>query len=96
MVLNELLTNVVKHAFGGRAGGRVDIAIATEGDAVEVRLSDNGRGGEISPRPGGLGMTIVHLLVERSLGGTVTFGSDQGTRVTIRFPRSDTAEDAAR
>jgi len=39
----EALTNVVKHAYGGAPGGRVELQIASEGDALELVLADHGR-----------------------------------------------------
>ncbi|MFB3820030.1 MAG: sensor histidine kinase [Candidatus Methylomirabilales bacterium] len=96
MVLNELLTNVTKHAFQDRKGGRVDIQIGTAGPDIEIAVADNGTGGQVPTRGRGLGMTIVHLLVERSLGGSVEFESGGGTRARIRFPAPDPPRDARR
>lgn len=96
MVLNELLTNVAKHAFQDGKGGRVDIRIAAQGPDIEIAVADNGAGRQAPVRGRGLGMTIVHLLVERSLGGSVQFESDGGTRARIRFPAPETGKDQPR
>ncbi len=93
MVLNELLTNVAKHAFRDRAAGRVDIAIATDAEAIEIVVTDNGVGRPAEPPRRGLGTTLVHLFVERSLGGSVRFESAGGTRVRIRFPKPEAEGD---
>jgi two-component sensor histidine kinase/HAMP domain-containing protein len=96
MVLNELLTNAAKHAFQDRKGGRVDIRIAVDGPDIEIAVADNGTGRQAPARGRGLGMTIVHLLVERSLGGSVQFDTEGGTRARIRFPAPGAPEEAAR
>lgn len=41
IVLNNLLTNAVKY---NRDGGRVDVALRTEGEAVRIRVADTGIG----------------------------------------------------
>ena len=86
MVLNELLTNIVKHAFDGRPDGRVEISILARGDDIEVVVADNGRGGQLDPGRRGLGSRIVELLVTKTLGGRLSVETDGGRRVSLRFP----------
>jgi PAS domain S-box-containing protein len=89
LMLNELLTNCVKHAFPGRATGRVHIQVGQEGEQVVLTVQDDGVGGGRATAPGGLGMSIVQTLVTQSLGGTVGIAGEGGTRVTIRFPQPE-------
>jgi PAS domain S-box-containing protein len=88
LILNELLTNCVKHAFpAGRAG---DIRIVVQADAtahVTIAVRDTGVGfpeGIDFRTTASLGMQLVCLLTEQ-LGGTIALERREGTAVTIRF-----------
>jgi PAS domain S-box-containing protein len=88
LILNELLTNCVKHAFpAGRAG---DIRIVVQADAtahVTIAVRDTGVGfpeGLDFRTTASLGMQLVCLLTEQ-LGGTIALERREGTAVTIRF-----------
>lgn len=52
MIVNELITNAVRHAFG-EAGGELRVEIVASEQMVECRISDNGTArGEIRPGHG--------------------------------------------
>ena len=99
MVVNELLTNALKHAFAGREGGTITLHSLSDGGGCRIIVADDGVGlpeGVEWPRHGKLGALIVqslrqnakaHLEVESSPG--------RGTRVTIVFTRAAAAPDAA-
>jgi two-component sensor histidine kinase len=86
LILNEAVTNSVKHAFGD-AGGRISVKLTAGVGYGEARLTmaDNGRGIQ-NPRPGGSGLRLIGSLA-RQLGGEVEqASSDQGTTTTVTFP----------
>jgi len=86
LILNELLTNCIKHAFLGRAAGTVTIRVGHEDYQVALEVQDDGVGLDPAKHPADLGMTIVKTIVTQTLRGTVRFAAEEGTRVTIRFP----------
>jgi PAS domain S-box-containing protein len=43
-IVNELVTNALKHAFRGRERGRVEVAMRREGSSCVLRVSDDGAG----------------------------------------------------
>ena len=90
-MLNELLTNCVKHAFPGRATGTVTIRLTSEDDQIELDVQDDGVGLGSTPSSG-LGKSIVQTVVGQTLRGTVRYEVREGTRVTLRFPRIKTSE----
>ncbi len=90
LVINELLTNVLKHAFGGRREGTIKVALdVSEDGGVNLRISDDGVG---MPEyfnidvTGTLGLRLVKILVEEQLQGDLSIASDGvGTTVEMNF-----------
>src|SRR5262249_52308669 len=63
LIANELLLNAMKHAFHGRATGRVDAELRTTRERVTLTIRDDGNGivprpTEIEEQPG----TAIHLV----------------------------------
>jgi PAS domain S-box-containing protein len=95
LVVNELLTNSLKHAFGGRDGGTVTLHSLVDRDGCRVIVADDGRGldeGTTWPSQGKLGALIVQSL-RQNARADIDFQSTpgKGVRVTIRFQRADAA-----
>lgn len=68
LIVSELITNAMKHAFVGRDIGEVAIDVRVVGGDLRIVVSDDGRG---APRSKcGRGTGIVNALVE-DLGGAV-------------------------
>jgi two-component sensor histidine kinase len=89
LVLNELLTNALRHAFPEGRKGRIRIGFATRDEHFSMSVADDGVGaGARSANPvAGSGRSIVQALVRDELGGRVDFQSTaQGTEVVVRFP----------
>ncbi|WP_454051157.1 sensor histidine kinase [Cellulomonas sp. Marseille-Q8402] len=71
-ICQEALTNVRKHAG---AGARVDVRLRYEGDAVELEIADDGRGGRrVRMTSGGLGLLGMQERVAAD-GGTLETGA---------------------
>lgn len=92
LIVNELLTNVFKYAFAGRAEGELRIGLHDAGDTdCKLTISDDGPG---LPADFELescktvGLRLVRMLV-RQLGGTIEVDTQNGTRFTIRAPWKD-------
>ncbi|MBI4537073.1 MAG: GAF domain-containing protein [candidate division NC10 bacterium] len=89
LILNELLMNCATHAFPGRAAGRIAIRIACQGEQVTLEVRDDGVGLRGRGQRPGLGLTIVETLATQNLRGLVRYADEEGTAVSIRFPRPD-------
>lgn len=96
LVVNELLTNTLKHAFEGRDGGVVTLHSTT--DAVggcRVLVADDGVGlpeGSSWPAPGKLSALIVRSLVQNAAAQIdVKSTPGKGMQVEIAFRRADAA-----
>ena len=96
MILGELLSNSLKHAFPsnkGRDGQRGELRVqvsSKEDGLVDMLVADNGIG--IPPRidfrhTRSLGLELVTTLTEQ-LGGTIELDRSRGTEFRIRFRSS--------
>lgn len=83
LVVNELVTNAVKHAFPDDAG-EIRVSLTREGDALVLHVADTGAG--FSSAGGeGLGMRMVRVFVDQ-LGGTLAMDGSAGTVAEVRMP----------
>ncbi|MEO7223931.1 MAG: histidine kinase dimerization/phosphoacceptor domain -containing protein [Devosia sp.] len=95
LVINELLTNSLKHAFVGREQGNITLKCLVDDKGCSITVSDDGIGMDPSsswPRPGKLSALIVQSL-RQNAGATVAMQSSPGagTRVEIFFARAAAA-----
>jgi two-component sensor histidine kinase len=86
LILNEAVTNSVKHAFGD-GGGTVTVQLMAGVGRGEARLvvSDNGRGIDPS-RPKGSGTRLIQSLASQIGGSVEQKSSPEGTTTTVEFP----------
>lgn len=89
LLVNELATNAVKHAFPDGIG-RLTLSIGMVGDQIELIVADDGVGIAAkgpSPVTGRHGSDYVSIFV-RQLGGvmTVSGSGEIGTVIRILFP----------
>jgi PAS domain S-box-containing protein len=99
LVVNELLTNALKHAFVGREGGTITLESVSDGNGCRVTIADNGVGlpeGLDWPKRGKLSALIVQSLRENAKAQVqVSSVPGQGMRVTLIFTRAAAAAKAA-
>ncbi|WP_421737733.1 sensor histidine kinase [Caulobacter sp.] len=93
LVVNELLTNALKHAFKGRDGGTITLHSLVDEEGCRVVVSDDGVGlkpGDAWPRPGKLSNMIVQSL-RQNASARVEVGAEPGggMQVTIVFTRAN-------
>ena len=90
LIANELLLNSLKHAFHGRAAGKVDAELRTNRDRVTLTVRDDGNGFVLPPteieEQRGTGMDLVQAM-SRQLGGEFVINRMPagGTCATICF-----------
>jgi two-component system, sensor histidine kinase PdtaS len=86
LIVNELVTNALKHAFPGERPGTVRVTFRAKYETGEGHLcvADDGVGIG-PPRPGGSGLELVRALT-RQVGGRITSDSSaQGTVFRMDF-----------
>ena len=86
LLVNELATNAIKHAFPGGTG-KVVLSVQKVGDQIELTVADDGVGmkekdqAKIAEKRGSDYVTIF----VRQLGGTIDPSVSEGTGTTVRI-----------
>jgi two-component sensor histidine kinase len=89
LILNELATNALKHAFHGRSKGEITVMLQAGHDRmIRLTVQDDGTG--LPPgldwRSGGaLGLRLVNMLTEQ-LNGTLEVHNRNGTTFQLTLP----------
>ncbi len=92
LVVTELVTNAVKHAYRG-APGPIDV-IVSGGPSTGIRIvvADQGGGMERAERPGGFGSRLTQLLIAQVKGEMAFQDNRPGTKVVLTAPLAGAAE----
>ena len=91
LILNEIISNALKHAFPQGQGGRVYIKLGEQDGKVHIHIEDNGVGlpeGFDPKRDGNLGLELVQTLMEQ-LEGRMQITSPTGVAYLLTFERSN-------
>jgi len=90
LIVNELVTNALKHGFPDGRSGSIEVALQLAADGqCQLAVADDGVGlasGIDLRNPSSLGLKLVHTLV-RQLHGDIDMKSEGGTSVSVVFPR---------
>jgi PAS domain S-box-containing protein len=87
IIINELLTNIIKYAFVGCEGAAIRVSAKRFGQRVEMAVADNGCGIPASldfDKSPGFGLQLVAGLA-RQIAGSARIEREEGTRVIIEF-----------
>ena len=88
LIVNEVVTNILKHAFPARKTGLIKFDLQTEDDVIDLMISDDGIGlpkdfSEVKSES--LGLLLIKILTEQ-LGGNYGYkSSTSGTTFHITF-----------
>ena len=89
LILNELITNSIKHAFPNSMEGTISIEMITFDNIIEIMVSDDGVGIPENidfSKTKTLGLQIVNNLV-RQLDGSIGLDRSNGTAFKITFKK---------
>ncbi|MDR7036831.1 PAS domain S-box-containing protein [Methylobacterium sp. BE186] len=87
LMIHELATNAVRHAFPGGRAGRISVTARRDGEALHLVIEDDGVGmSATGTNPAGFGRSLAEMVV-RQLRGTIRWDdASPGTRVDISVP----------
>lgn len=87
IIINELLTNIMKYAFAGRTEGMIIVLATGENGHAVISVQDNGNGMPecVSfDNSTGFGLQLVHMLTQQ-INGTIRIERGNGTKVVLEF-----------
>jgi two-component sensor histidine kinase len=96
LMVNELVSNALKHAFPSEMPGVVSVSFKRINNLMlQLRVEDNGVG--IPPEKdwrslNSMGLNIIRTLAGQ-ISGTITYDGNSGTRFTIEFPLDERPEE---
>lgn len=87
LMLHELATNAVRHAFPDDREGRVSISARRCDTGLRLLIEDDGIGRKAAPpNPAGFGCSLVEMVVKQLRGVITWHEPGAGTRVEIVIP----------
>jgi PAS domain S-box-containing protein len=87
IIVNELLTNIMKYAFAGKDDGLISISASLKNNTVSIIICDNGIGMPESvdfDHSTGFGLMLVGALTKQ-LNGTIRIERENGTKIILEF-----------
>jgi PAS domain S-box-containing protein len=100
LIINELFSNVLKHAFDKRKKGKIEFILnESEKGKINLIVSDDGvglpEGFDINATKT-LGLRLVKILVENQLQGNLEIISNKGTTFNIEFDMEDEEDEKSK
>lgn len=93
LIVNEVVTNIFKHAFPEREKGNMVISLSedSEGNFVELSIYDDGIGlpSEATNESGSLGLSLIDVLSQQLEAEYKYKAAEQGTVFSITFDKDE-------
>ena len=89
MIVNETISNSLKHAFEGKDGGEINISLNNTDEKTILTIKDNGIGADMTLselKEESLGMELIYDLTDQ-LDGKITLSTERGFEYKFIFPR---------
>ncbi len=86
LIINELISNALKHAFEGKDEGNLKVSAVFNEKHLSIEVKDNGVGlDHNATKEGSFGTELIESFVEQ-LSAKMDVISDEGTKVKIHIP----------
>jgi len=88
LIVNELISNSIKHAFSSQKKGKIVIQAWRKGNNMNLSVSDDGKGLPFdlnNNHTKTLGLQLVNTLISQ-LNGTLEYENQSGAEIKICFP----------
>jgi PAS domain S-box-containing protein len=90
LILNEILTNAIKHAYADGRDGSLNVFVDDEDGNGVIRICDDGPGIGGNARTKSIGTALITRLARQARATATWTDNKPGTCVTITFPQSET------
>jgi PAS domain S-box-containing protein len=87
IIINELLTNIMKYAFAGKSQGIITICASAKDKQVTISVEDDGIGLPVTvdfDRSTGFGLMLIRQLTDQ-LKGSIRIERGNGTKILLEF-----------
>ena len=87
LIVNELITNAFKYAFGEKLTGSINVKLKSNGDDIELSISDSGNGIDKDfniSKSNSLGFKLINIFTKQ-LKGSFEYFSNPGLTICIKF-----------
>lgn len=88
LIIHELVTNSMKHAFQDLNEGMIAVQLRREKDHLQLRYEDDGAGLDLEPEktdPSNIGMKVIELLTQQ-INGSIHLVTRKPLIIQISFP----------
>jgi PAS domain S-box-containing protein len=89
LILNEIMTNAVKHAFAEGRSGKLSLLVECGDDFGIIKICDDGPGMPSTARSKSIGTSLITRLARQARAEATWSNNNPGTCVTITFPQTD-------
>ena len=92
LLINEVITNILKHGFEGKDKGIIQIQTEVENDLITIRIVDDGVGlpdNFDEKKHTSLGLELIDLLSKQLDGESQYLSNGNGTTFELKFQRAD-------
>ena len=89
LLINELMTNTIKHALADKDCANVDVRISQTNGHISFQFKDDGPGYAepvLIREQYNIGLDLIQIIAQMDLGGKVLLHNDHGAVTTIHFP----------
>ena len=86
LIISELITNSLKHAFKNTNEGTIIVSFKQVSTAYKLIVGDDGIGFVLKKESGGLGTKLIQIFTKQ-LGGTITKLKQPGTVFKVEFEK---------
>ena len=89
LILNELFTNAIKHAFADGRSGTISLSTMTTNGDARISISDDGPGMSNDRTTSGLGLTLMKRLSKQTGTEFKWIKADHGAHAVLTFKTED-------
>jgi len=91
LIINEIISNAIKHAFIGREHGTIWVRLKEKEDTISISIKDNGVGlpdNTLERKRQSMGLTIIQTLITQ-LQSQLEVSVDNGTEFSFSFSKQN-------